>query len=198
MLALLVLPAPAAAEWHFTPMLGVTFAKSTNLRDNALGVPERHRTYGLTISQFGEGVLAAEGLIALTPDFFRGSDPASRDLVETNRVVAAMGNVVLTTPRLWTEYSLRPFVSGGVGLLHAVNRDPPELSLLPDVDATAWGVNLGVGAIGFLSDRTGVRFELRYFDTLKRPDMPALTTIDGEAARLRYLTASVGLVFRRR
>jgi hypothetical protein len=193
-----VLPVPAAAEWHFTPMLGLTFGKSTNLRDNAFGVEERHRTYGLAVSRFGEGILAAEGLVMFTPDFFQGSDPQFRDLSESSRVVSAMGNLVLTTPRLWTEYSLRPFLSGGIGVIHAVNRDPPELSVLPDVDATLLGVNVGVGAVGFLSDRTGIRFEVRYFDTLKRAGMPPLTTLDGERARLRHFTASIGLVFRRR
>jgi hypothetical protein len=108
-----------------------------------------------------------------------------------------MGNVVLTTPRLWTEYSLRPFVSGGVGLLHALAQDSGGIEL-PDVDTSLWGINVGAGAIGFLSDRTGIRFEMRYYDTLKRPEVPPLTTDLGEPARLRYFTASVGLVFRRR
>ena len=59
----------------------------------------------------------------------------------TSRTVAAMANAVLTTPRRWTEYSFRPFVSAGLGVLHA-----SETSAARDADRAlpvtrAWPVS---------------------------------------------------------
>jgi hypothetical protein len=187
-----VLPGRAAAEWHFTPSIGVTFAKDTNFTDLWGFSERRDRTFGVTVSRLGEGILGFEGLVALTPGFFEVEVPEAREVEGANRTLALMGNVVLTTPRLWTEYSLRPFVSGGVGLLHARGNSDPVFPIAADFA----GFNIGGGAIGFLSDRTGVRFEMRYFGTLGRKDLPPDMTRGGAPAHLRYLTASIGLVIR--
>ena len=80
-----------------------------------------------------------------------------------------MGNVVLTTPRSWNPYGLRPFVSGGIGLLHATATDALEFS---PVNTNLLGYNVGGGAVGFLNDRVGLRFDLRYFRNLKPSDDP--------------------------
>lgn len=173
-------------------MLGVTFKGATTFIDNELGAEENHRSFGMAVSRFGAGVIAAEGVVMLTPGFFDGTPPLGLDVVESSHVFSATGNVILTTPRLWTEYSLRPFVSAGVGLLRARSED---LSGAFAVNANMTGLNLAAGAIGFLSDRTGVRFEMRYHRTIGRPDVIDMTLGD-EPARLRYFTASIGLVIR--
>ena len=102
-----------------------------------------------------------------------------------------MGNVVLTTPRSWNEYGLRPFVSGGIGLLHA-STATDALDVLP-VNTNLLGYNVGGGAVGFLNDRVGLRFDLRYFSNLKPSD-------DTENAigrvHLSYWTGSVGVVLK--
>ena len=100
-----------------------------------------------------------------------------------------MANVVLTTPRRWTEYSLRPFVSGGLGLIHLQKIDEGLFT----VDSNLAGFNIGGGAIGFLTDRTGLRFDFRYHSTLTPTDVGPVSFGD---LRLRYVTATVGLVFR--
>jgi hypothetical protein len=188
-------PHALSAEWHFTPMLGVTFGKGTNLVPFGGATDERDRSYGATVSRLGEGILGFEGGVALTPRFFESERPPNPRLLERTRVATLMGNVVLTTPRLWTEYSLRPFVSGGLGVMDVLI-DYPEAGNPFRVDDTAWGFNIGGGAIGFLTDRTGVRFETRYFSTLGRKDFGPVATRDGSQAHLRYFTASVGLVIR--
>ena len=61
-----------------------------------------------------------------------------------------------------------------------------------------WGVNLGGGAVGFLSDRVGVRFDLRYFQNISSvPDEDLSLLTLGDPLRLRYWTASFGVVFRK-
>jgi len=187
----------AAAEWHVTPMIGVTFAGNTTLVDLQQAAGKRHVDFGGALTLLGGGVLGAEAIIVITPGFFQTDQ--SRLAVDTpppdlksSRTVAVMANVVLTTPRRWTEYSLRPFVSAGFGVLHATQTQAIEA--LPPLRASMTGFNVGGGAIGFLSPRTGVRFDLRYYSTVRGTDEgPAALGL----ARLRYLTAAVGLVLRR-
>lgn len=187
-LVVLVLPQRAAAEWHFTPMLGATFfGEITAPFDVDLAAGKVHRNFGGSVSLLGGGLLGAEGMMVWTPGFFTGE----RGLVSKSRSIAVMGNVVLTTPRRWTEYSLRPFVSGGVGVLTA---SKTEFSEVFPINRTIPAFNIGGGAIGFLSERTGLRFDFRYYRSLARAvEVP----IDPERVHMRYMTASVGLVLRR-
>jgi hypothetical protein len=102
-----------------------------------------------------------------------------------------MGNVMVTTPRRWTEYSLRPFVSGGFGVMTASKTEFREVfPLNRDIPA----FNVGGGAIGFLSKNTGLRFDFRYFSSFTRYHEAAS---EADPLHMRYMTASVGVVIRR-
>ena len=183
-------PRSAAAEWQFTPMIGATFFGSTTLPDLELATDNVHRNFGGSVSLLGGGVLGVESIFVWTPGFFDDDNSPFAELVESSRSLAWMGNVVLTAPRRWTEYGLRPFVSGGVGWLHARTTERREVF---GVDANLHAFNIGGGAIGFFTERTGIRFDLRYYSNLKpTPDVPGF----GDN-RLRYLSASVGVVIRR-
>ena len=189
------LPAPARADWHLTPFLGLTFKGDTTLVDWESAVPNVHWTFGGVVTLTGGGPLGVEGLISYTPGFFQQDNPPAVDGVVPpdivhSRALAIMGNVVLTTPRRWNEYGLRPFVSGGIGLLNASATD--ALDLIP-VSANLLGYNVGGGAVGFLNERTGLRFDLRYFSNLKPSDDPEMAL---GRVHLSYWTGSVGVVFR--
>ena len=195
-LGILLFPAIARAEWHITPMLGTSFAGRTTLVNPQLGVAKRHLTLSGAATLLGAGVIGGEALLVFTPGFFQTKQSPLAEVpsvkIESSRAVALMANVVITTPRRLTEYSLRPFVSAGVGLLHTSQTQ--EVDLLPPLRAKMPGYNVGGGAVGFLTARTGVRFDLRYYSTLRA------TIQEGAAigpARLHYMTASVGVVLRR-
>jgi hypothetical protein len=177
----------AAAEWHFTPMIGATFFGRTSLADVELGTDDVHPQIGGSVAVLPKGILGVEGLIVWTPGFFQSNN---LDLVKQSRTVAVMGNVMLTTPRQWTEYTLHPFVSGGFGLLNASSTD---VATLTPIHTNMAGYNIGGGAIGFLSKRTGVRFDLRYYNNLTSPE----SAFSIGPLNLRYMTASVGIVLRR-
>jgi hypothetical protein len=195
---LLAAPAAAFAEWQITPMIGLTFAGKTTIADPDQGTGKRHPTVSGSVAMLGGGVLGVEGIVALTPGFFQsGDDPVlfqpgaeQNALVESSRIVTMMGNVVVTAPRRWTEYFLRPFVSGGFGLMQVSKREPGDLL---STTLNLFGYNVGGGAIGFLTQRTGVRFELRYYSTVRGTDHGPIAFGD---VRVRYMTASVGLVIR--
>jgi hypothetical protein len=187
LLALLAFPQSAAAEWHFTPMLGTTFFIKTSVVDLDAATDQIHRNFGGSVALLGSGIFGAEGLIVWTPGLFTGD----KGLVKNSRVISVMGNVLVTTPRRWTEYSLRPFVSGGFGLVHVSNTDVAKVF---PFDSNLPAFNIGGGAIGFLSKRTGIRFDLRYYSNLARSDEGPVAV---GRVHIRYMTASVGLVLRR-
>jgi hypothetical protein len=189
-------PASARAEWHLTPFLGLTFKGDTTLFDHEQATDKRHWTFGGSVALMGAGPVGVEGLVVYTPGFFQQDNPPSGidgevppDIV-ASRTLAIMGNVVLTTPRSWNEYGLRPFVSGGIGLLQATATDALEFT---PVDSSLLGYNIGGGAVGFLNDRVGLRFDLRYFSNLKPSDDPENAI---GRVHLSYWTGSVGVVLK--
>jgi hypothetical protein len=186
------MPASAAADWHVTPFLGFTFQGETTLNDFEQAVGKADWSLGAVVSLIGAGPVGAEGLILYTPGFFQQDNPPpDRPDIIKSRTIAVMGNVVLTTPRRWTEYGLRPFLSGGIGLLRATAED--RFGILP-VETNLLGFNVGGGAVGFLSERMGLRFDLRYFSNLKPSD-----SAEGIAlgrVQLSYWNTSAGVVFR--
>jgi hypothetical protein len=205
LLCLLFAPRPAHAEWHFTPLLGATFGGNTTLLDLQQGTGKRHLNFGGIVSHFGDGVLGVEGIVIYSRHFFEFDgprDPADPVPVPIAKsyTVSATADVVLTVPRKWTEYFLRPYVSGGFGLLRAVSIDqPPQTGsdqVLP-VTSTMPGFSIGGGAIGFLTQNTGVRFDVRYHGGLRRDPGSNAGNVLGPELHLRYMTAEIGLVFRR-
>jgi hypothetical protein len=63
-----------------------------------------------------------------------------------------------------------------------------------DLNRNLFGLSVGGGAIGPVTNRVGIRFDLRRFSNLTSPQGPALT-IDGEPADLTFWRATVGVVF---
>ena len=187
----LTFPSAAAAEWHFTPTIGWTFQADTSFLDFDHGTSKVHWNFGGTVTLLGPGILGVEGMIVWTPGLFTNDEVAlPARIVSKSQTVAMMGNVVLTTPRNWTEYGLRPFLSGGFGVLGFSRTD----SVFPDKRSFP-GFNIGGGAIGFLSKRAGLRFDLRYYNNLGEPEAPANSCLG--PCHLRYMTFTAGVVIRR-
>src|SRR5436190_286729 len=53
---LVAAPAPAAAEWHLTPLVGLTFSGNTTLSDLDHGTDNVHGNYGASAALFGRGI----------------------------------------------------------------------------------------------------------------------------------------------
>lgn len=184
---LAALPARAEAEWQLAPFIGWTFHTDTTLFDPAFGTEETHWNFGTSVSLLGAGPVGVEALFVYTPGLFGGGEGS---VVSTSRSIALMGNVVLTTPLKWNEYGLRPYVSGGLGLMHVAQQ--PQIANTFPINENFLGYNVGGGATGFITDRTGVKFDLRYYNSLTRSE----GTPSFGVARLRYWTGSIGVVLR--
>lgn len=186
---LALLPAPARADIFVSPFLGVKFRGATNQLDldTSNGVKDTKSSVGISgvvVSDDGPGL---ELDIAHQSRFFEGADDS---LVTRSGVTTISGNVLLAAPIAWTRESLRPYVVAGLGWMHASAND--QINLNP-VNNDYLGLTLGGGAIGFLTDVVGLRFDLRYLKSVSSADTAELS---GRVARLSFWRATIGLVFR--
>jgi hypothetical protein len=157
-LALLV-PTAGFAEWQIRPFLGATFGGETTLVDLDRGAGGRKFTFGVNGVLLG-GVVGIEADLGNTPGFFQR---ASQNLVLGSRVTTLTGNVVVALPRRWAQYSLRPYVVGGAGIMYA--RSDDVFDALP-VSRTLAALDVGGGVTGFFTHRIGVSWDVRYFRSL--------------------------------
>ncbi|HEX6976520.1 MAG TPA: hypothetical protein VF147_19065 [Vicinamibacterales bacterium] len=197
-LAVVACPRPAAAEWQFAPFFGWEFGGHTSLLDLEAATDKTHRAFGGTVTFLRRGPLGFEAIAVYVPGYFNDPKRSGQiDLTSASRTYALMGNVVFAAPQGWNEYGLRPYASGGVGLMNA-KEDllDPAGSVLLQVNQNLFGLNVGGGAVGFLSDHTGLRFDLRFFTNVRNFTNDEAQTVNTERTHLRYWVASVGLVLR--
>ena len=187
-LTLALAPAVASADWLVMPLVGLTFGGDTNILDLDDATGLSNITYGASVNLLSDGGLGVEVDFNYVPDFFQRD---GNDLVLSSSVLTVMGNVVIATPLKLTGQSLRPFVSGGFGVVRVKGDD--VLNLFP-IDRNLSGFNIGGGAIGMLSERSGVRFDLRYYKSFSSNTQDDPVVFGGP--RLSFWRASAALVLR--
>ena len=84
---LVAAPAPARAEWHLTPFLGLTFKGDTTLLDQEQATGKVHWNFGGAVAVMGSGPVGVEGLVVYTPGFFEQDNPPAVDGVLPPNVV---------------------------------------------------------------------------------------------------------------
>jgi hypothetical protein len=184
----------ARADYLFVPLIGGTFAGRTAfLTGREQGAGSRHLTFGGSAGWLSSGILGIEGDFSYTPGLFqRDTEAAIPGLIYDSTVITLGGSVIVAVPQRVTGYSLRPYVVGGLGLIHSnINYD----DVFPTAADNSLGFNVGGGAIGLLTPRTGVRFELRHFRTFEREVNEA--RLDELLPRLSFWRFTVGVVIRR-
>ena len=85
---------------------------------------------------------------------------------------------------------MRPYVSGGVGLLKSRLDDVDDFF---DVDQNSFGINAGGGVMIFFTDSVGIRGDMRYFRSLKNNDE---NDLDLSLGSFDFWRASAGVTFR--
>lgn len=180
-------PRETWADYLFTPFIGGAFARGTVFNTGVeQGEDSTHLIFGGSVSWLSAGILGFEGDFAYAPRFFEPENPL--DILGSS-LFTLSGNVITAVPLSVSEYSLRPYVIGGVGLIHS----GISYLLQPPVDDNSLGFNVGGGAIGFLTRRTGVRFELRHFRTFEREP----SEFGDVGPRVGFWRFTVGVVIRR-
>ena len=179
----------ARADWLFTPFVGGTFGGKTALIDLELGAGASQFIFG------GSGgwltrdrILGFEGEFAYAPRYFERDNRGG--LVLGSNVVTLTFAVTAAAPLSLTRESLRPYLVGGAGLMHA--RIDTAGGVL-DVNEDFPGMVVGGGAFGFISERTGFRFDLRHFRALTGSEETLLGTRQN---RLSFWRLTVGVTLR--
>ena len=183
-LAIMLAPGAASADWLFTPNIGTGFGGSASGRE--------HLTYGASIGWMGAGILGWEADLAYTPEFFEGDDD-DIDLIENSNVTTFMVNAIIGAPVRGTGGGdrFRPYFSGGFGLMQS---NVSNAESLFEVNNSEFGLNVGAGAMGFVSDHVGFRGDMRYFRQLSDPDED--NEFDIGLGDLDYWRATAGITFR--
>ena len=147
-----------AADRQIRPFMGATFGGGTTFVDpeNAIGDP--NLAIGVGALFLGE-VFGTEVEVADAPGFFE----SNKNLVRGSRVTTINGNFVLAAPRRLTEYSLRPYLVGGGGLMRV--RTTTLFSVF-DVSSIVPAFDVGAGVVGFLTNRVGVCWDVRRFQSI--------------------------------
>jgi hypothetical protein len=203
-LAALILCSPVAearADFLITPFFGSEFAGSTTLPDLDTGVSSKHWTFGGSAAWLSDRILGVEADFSIVPSFFQNS---TGTLIVASRVTTLTGSVIATLPLSVTRESLRPYAVAGLGLLrasvedvaHTLNDSCTSDNFTPNrggpVRCNWLGLQLGAGAIGLITSRAGVRFDLRHLRALSRD-----TTLLGErTSKLSFWRATVGVTLR--
>jgi hypothetical protein len=183
-------PRAGAAEWQFKPFIGGTYGGETTFLfvRETLTLPAdnyAHASLGGNALWLGE-ILGIEADFGHTPRFFQGTDAPH---VIDSGVTTVTGNVVVAMPRRLAQYTLRPYVVGGAGLMHIRYDLEGGLQTLSNLQA----MDLGAGVTGFLTRRVGVSWDVRYFRSIDRTREFG-QSIDSE--HLTFWRASMALAIR--
>jgi hypothetical protein len=191
-LALLVLSTSGlSAEWQVKPFIGGTYGgDSTFAIAGPLTQPpfpnHPHFAYGVSGLLIGE-IFGVEADFSHTPGFFQAD---SAPLVMESGVYVLTGNVVVAMPRRLTQYTLRPYLVGGAGLMH-VSFDTTQGAL--PVSERLQAMDLGAGVTGFVTRRIGVSWDVRYFRSIERTIQSGISL---GPERLSFWRASMAVAVR--
>lgn len=188
-------PAPAAADWLFTPFVGTTFNASADFDDGLPGGDdfERKFTYGASLGWMGAGAIGFEFDFGYAPNFFETIVDADDDFTfaDDSNVTTLMGNVIIGAPiGGQSGAGIRPFGVAGLGLIRTQVTAADDFF---DVDGNDWGFNVGAGIIGFVSDTIGIRGDVRYFRSFEGDDEE---DFDFALSEFDFWRATVGVTFR--
>ena len=184
------LPATARADFFIVPFFGMKFGGSTSIVDLELAAGEKKLVLGVGALQIGDGIFGFEAEFGNMSGFFGNEEVAAvTPLVKPGSYVNDLtGSVVFALPPGVTGGGLRPYFVAGGGLIHASSEDIYEVI---QVRRTVPAINLGVGAIGMLTDNVGVRFDVRHLRSLTT-EAPT----GGVGRQISYSRFTVGLLLR--
>lgn len=184
LIASVVTPSRAWADWVVTPFAGVGFGGA---------VPDPPRlSYGVSAGWVGDGIWGFEVELSRQPNFFAAADVPDVLFGGSSAITTAMFNGVVTLPSAGWAQRLRPYVVGGVGLFRSHIGD--DESFIRGRSSNV-GYNAGGGAIVSVTDMVGVRADVRYFRDAQDFEGQSEFFHLGDAA-IDFWRATVGATFR--
>lgn len=178
-LLLVTTAAPAKADWLITPYLGSAFGGATS---------SQHVVYGASAAWMSHGIIGVEFDGSIAPDLLDEDDGVILGITDSN-VTTLMGSLVIGAPL--GEPGIRPYAVAGAGLIKARVSDADDIF---DIDENSFGINVGGGVHALVSERVGLRADVRYFRGVR--DSDSGDDIDLELGSFDFWRATVGATFR--
>ena len=189
-LACALAPPASAGDWLLTPYIGTTFGASSNVYPLGNSGGDKKLTIGGAAGFLTDGIFGAEANTSYSFGFFRSQPGPVPSTLNHSAVGTLIGDVLIAVPIAITHESLRPYAAVGAGLMHAAVEDitvqQPHRNLV--------GMDIGGGAIGFVTRGAGFRFDLRRLHSLTRE---ASTLPLSGGSQLTFWRLSVGVIIRR-
>lgn len=173
-LAMVLAPVQARADGFFVPWAGTNWGSDIG---NGRGV------VGITAGYMGAGIIGGELDFGLSPSFFGNKTDFGK-----NSVITTMANLIVGIPIGGTHgASVRPYVSGGLGLLRTqIERGGALFDVSSSSNDLGW--NAGAGVMTYLSQHVGLRGDLRYVRDTNNGGL--------EGANLHFFRLGFGVSFR--
>jgi hypothetical protein len=183
----------ARADWLITPFFGAAFGGRTILLTFEQGAESTQLIFGGQGAWLTDGIIGFEADFAYAPRYFETDKRAG--ILTGSYLLTLSGNAIVTLPLSVTREALRPYVTGGIGLMDGHLSDVADV--LPEItepqERPSAAVNMGVGVIGFITRNTGARFDFRHVRSLDR-DVDRLTLKRG--TKLSFWRLTAGVAFR--
>jgi hypothetical protein len=175
-------PAEARAEGYVSPWAGINWGTGNNI-DHGRGA------FGVTAGAMGAGIIGGEVGFGYSPSFF-----GTQNDFGNNTMIDLMGNLIVGVPIGGsTGGSVRPFVTGGIGLVRTQIDGGTFATVSSRNNMLGW--NVGGGVMGYFNDHVGLRGDLRYtrgFEDL----VTGNTAIDLTNNQVHYWRMQAGVVLR--
>ncbi len=185
-------PAPASADWTFSPFIGSTF--NGELNDVDLDESTQNKlSWGGSLMWMGEGIAGFEVDFGYTPEFFFSDNDNEVDFIGDGNVTTFMVNAVIGVPIGGDRGAgIRPYGTAGLGL---VRQSVDDVIDVFDADRNSLGFNVGGGIMGMFTDNVGIRGDLRWFRQFSN-NSDGLDDLDFDLSGLSFWRGTVGVTFR--
>jgi opacity protein-like surface antigen len=185
--AVLSAPAVARADGYVSPWAAVQFGGKIDTSTVRSDVDRGRAAFGVTAGGMGAGIIGGEVDFGYSPSFF-----GTKNDFGNNTVIDVMGNVIVGIPIGGTTGGgVRPFVTGGIGLIRTQIDGGGLFNVSSSVSDNQFGFNLGGGVMGFFTDHFGLRGDIRYMRVFSGDPINGL-----DLGRLNFTRLSLGVVFR--
>jgi Outer membrane protein beta-barrel domain len=174
-------PAVAHADGYVSPWASTQAGSSFN---------NGRAGFGVDAGGMGAGIIGGEIDFGYSPSFFGTENDFGH-----NTVINLMPNLIVGVPIGGTHGpGIRPFVTGGVGLL----RTQIDGGTLAHVASSnnQWGWDLGLGAMGFFNDHFGLRGDLKYLRGFENLATGNQSVDFNGSNQLHFWRADIGIVIR--
>jgi len=180
-------PAAARADGYVSPWAAVQFGGKIDTSTIRSDVDRGRAAFGVTAGGMGAGIIGGEFDFGYSPSFFGTSNDFG-----SNTVIDVMGNLIVGIPIGGTTGGgVRPFVTGGVGLIRTQIDGGRLFNVSSSVSDNQFGFNFGGGVMGFFSDHFGLRGDIRYMRVFSGDPINGI-----DLGRLNFTRLSMGVVFR--